>query len=197
MKYIIDKANSAASRHYFSMNDANVQNDVKPYSSSTSAVLPNHKTIISMKKGYLPFPHLSKIAGETKVFHSLKHSLISPGQLCNYYACIINMNNHNLTVYKNKQKILQGLKSTNGDNLWNMYIPEPQNIPNKAQHPDNTLHQNKNNKKDVANIILQIDKKVSELAAFLYAACFSPTKTNFLDGIMQFFFSLDLDQHLL
>ena len=83
------------------------------------------------------------------------------------------MNNHNLTVYKNKQKY-------SGDNLWNVHIPVPQNIPNKAQHHDNALHQNKNNKKDVVKLMLQIDKKASELAAFLHATCFSQQKLPFL-----------------
>ena len=109
IKYIIANADSAAFQHYFSMNDANALKDVKPGNSPTSAILPNHKTVTSIKKGYLPFAHLSKIAEETKVFHFLNHSPISIGQLCND-GYIINMDNHNLTVYKNKNKYYKELK---------------------------------------------------------------------------------------
>ena len=94
-----------------------------------------------------------------------------------------------LKVVNNNTTIIKGTRSTSGDGLWD--IPIPQNILppknpistkafTKITYPTPTSNS--------LNITLRTDKQASNLAAYLHAVYFSPVKHTFLNAIKQNFF---------
>ena len=97
------------------------------------------------------------------------------GQLCDD-GCPITINKNILIVSKNNKKIIIGIRSKSGDNLWDIKL---QIDTTKYHHTP--IQQS-------ANIILRIDKKSTDLASYFHASCFSPTKHTFLQAIKNNFF---------
>ena len=173
---ILAKGDSAASGHYFTKADAiktldNITND----STAPSVLLPNATFLHSNQGGQLPDPtgQLSTQGKKTVIFNNLHSSLISLGQLCDD-NCEVNLNKNSLKVYKNKQIIMQGKRSTSGDKLWDIPIPtttSPTTPTIPKVHPHSL------------NVIIRKDKSKHDFIQYLHAACFSPTKTTFLQAI--------------
>ena len=85
-----------------------------------------------------------------------------------------------MKVYKENQCLLQGHRSTNGDGLWDVPIPKPDPPPVRtAQHITTVPHL----PSPSMNVIIRKDKTAKDLAVYLHAACFSPTKHTFLQAI--------------
>ena len=137
-------------------------------------LLPNLQQITATKKGFLPL-QLSKQATKTHIFEEkdLKNaSLISLGQLCDD-DCKVYLDKRKLLVYKNDKKILHGSRNYS-DGLWDVHFP----TNNVTQH----YAQRALGKKQI-KIIVHKDKTQQELAAYLHACAFSPTKETFLDTV--------------
>ena len=91
-----------------------------------------------------------------------------------------------MKVYKNKNLILQGYRSTNGDGLWDIPIPPPPpTINNQWDKKSNLIPIQKipKQQQQTLNIIIRKDKAAKDLALYLHAACFSPTTHTFLKAI--------------
>ena len=142
----------------------------------------NHNTLQSTLQGNLIIKYFSERATNTKLFNDLNHSLISLGQLCDD-NCTVIMTKKNLKVIKNNSLILMDTRSTTDDGLWD--IPIPQNeasekndgpkAKNQITYPTPTPNS--------LDIILRTDKRASDLAAYLHAACFLPVTHTFLNAI--------------
>ena len=178
---------SAASNHYFAMRDKNTLINVQPNNLPTTTTITNHSTLQSTLQGNQLIKCLSEIATNAKLFNNLNHSLISIGQLCDD-NCTVILTKKNLKVIKNNSLTLMGTRSATGDGLWDIPIlqneasqknGEPTAIKNKITYPTLTPSS--------LNIILRTDKRASDLAAYLHAACFSPVKQTFLNAIKNFF----------
>ena len=68
MKYIIAKADNAASELFPPMNDADALKEGKPDNNPTSAVLPNHKQLNQLKRNTYLFLISQKLLGKLKLF---------------------------------------------------------------------------------------------------------------------------------
>ena len=71
----ITKGDNAASNHYFALQDKIMLLNIRKNNSQTTILLPNHSSLTSNLHGNM---HITN----TKLFHTLNHSLISLGQLC-------------------------------------------------------------------------------------------------------------------
>ena len=177
---VVAKGDSAASNHYWKSTDVDILTDVCDTIGPT-VTLPDNYTITSTSSGFLPLPsqHFSTTARRTAVFDNLhSSSLISLGQLCDD-NCDIVLTKTDLKVIKNNKIVLSGFRNHN-DGLWD--IPIRQNSQVKSTIPltgkplQPLLSQ-------YLSVIIQKDKPRHDLATYLHAACFSPTKATFLRAI--------------
>ena len=105
------------------MRDENTLIIVWPNNPPTTTTLLNHSALQSTLQGNLPIKYLSETATNTKLFNNLNHCLISLGQLCDD-SCTIILTKKNLKVIKNNSLILMDTRSTTGDSLWDIPIPQ-------------------------------------------------------------------------
>ena len=176
--YVTAKGDSAASNHYWALRDTIALDDVSDETTSVAVTLPDKSQISSVKRGKLPLKGLSNTATETRIFNDLNHSLISLGQLCDD-DCKVILTKKKLIAYKNNQKILEGVRSTSGDKLWDIPIPLPSPKTPPISIPTPKSQQNSQS----INIILRTDKKATDLAAYHHATMFSPTKHTLTQAI--------------
>ena len=167
---VIAKGDSAASNHYWRLNDMEVLDNVHACNGPT-VTLPDNSTIHSTAVGLLPLPTdvFSKAARNTAVFNNLQSSsLISLGQLCDN-DCVIHLNKHELKVIKNQEVVMRGFRNQQ-DGLWD--------IPITRHHPNFPVLLSPK-----LSVIIRKDKTKADLATYLHAACFSPTTDTFLKAI--------------
>ena len=163
---VIAKIDSGASRHYIRHEDANVlENRIIDHHGPT-VTLPDNTAITASKKGTLPLaPQLSTTAKTAHVLDNLQSaSLVSVGQLCDD-DCEVNFSKDDMKVYKDRQLILKGKRNTT-DGLWDINLTKN----------DPTLRQQ-------LNVILLQNKTNQQLAKYLHACCYSPSKSIFLKAI--------------
>ena len=99
--YSIEKGDSRATNHYFSIQDANALLHVNPDPNGPIVTLPNKACIRATHQGHLPFgQHLNPQATKTSLFPNLHNNLISVGQLCND-GCTVTFTKSTMTVTKN------------------------------------------------------------------------------------------------
>jgi hypothetical protein len=103
----VAKADSGASRHYITENDANVLTQYQKVKNGPTVFLPNLQTMSAIAKGLLPFTeNLSYNARTAHVFEKLQSSsLISLGQLCDD-DCNIYLNKQKIFVFKDNDIII-------------------------------------------------------------------------------------------
>ena len=126
-------------------------------------------------EGNIPLSALSDQATNTEIFPNLNHSLISLDQLCDD-NCIITLTKQDRIIKKNNKTILQGKQSTSGDKLWQIPFPQNPPVPPIPSCPQPTSQ-------SIIIIIPRVDNRAHNLATYLHTACFSPTKSVFLQAI--------------
>ena len=125
---------------------------------------------------------MSSSAKRVEVFPHLNHNLISLGQLCDDKCTVLLDKNKLIAVQDADIKItggtvvLEGIRSTSGDKLWD--IPLPQHKSKLSSIPSSPKS---------INVIIRKDKSKHDLIVYLHAACFSPTKTTFINAIKKNF----------
>ena len=149
------KADSGATRHYFTNRDAHILKNKTHLSNGPRVKLPNNESLQATIKGVLPLSsQLSTTAKEAHVFPHIKNALlISIGQLCDDH-CIAIFDKKQLNVFKNNKNVLSGTRNTR-DGLWD--VPLQQNEIELQ-----------------ANMIIRKDQTKTELANYLHACAFSP-----------------------
>ena len=80
-----------------------------------------------------------------------------------------------MKILKNNNEIIQGARSTTGDGLWNIPLPSPTPTINNV-HNCSLPHPS-------INVIIRKSTTAKDLALYLHATCFSPTKDTFLKAI--------------
>ena len=174
IKPIIAKADSGASKHYFTMTGATTLHHCSKTNGPT-VHLPNGDTISASMQGFLPFSKLTKQAQLVHVFPDLHStSLISLGQLCDD-GCTIVLTDKGIFVFKQKEIILTGTRN-HRDGLWDIPLhstPVPTPLPSTEQKI----------KKHALNVIISKNQTKSDLIHYLHACCFSPPKSTFLKAI--------------
>ena len=175
--YLSMKGDSAASNHSFAAKDKHLTN-ICNTSILTMAILPNKETITTNLEGDISLPTLSQQATNAKIFPKLNYSLISLGQSCDN-GYIVTLTKHDLIVKKNNQIVLKGNRRISGDKLLDIHLPQQNHQNHNYSYPAPTQHS--------LNIILRVDKKAHDLAAYLHAAaaCFSPSKSTFIKAIQK------------
>ena len=115
------KGDSAASHHYWRIQDNNVLSDIIDIQ-GPNVVIPNNSTITVTKQGDLPLStQLSPAARSAMILPGLKSaSLVSIGQLCDD-DCDVLLNKKKLIAIKNKKIVLQGTRNYS-DGLWDIPI---------------------------------------------------------------------------
>ena len=161
----ITKADSGATRHYFTLQDAHTLQNLSNTPGPVVA-LPNNNTFASTQQGYLPCTtKLSKSAKQAHVFPGLRNtSLISLEKLCDDNCWII-LNKNSIYVLKNNHIVLTGNRNKI-DGLWD--IPLNSAAP---QQPEK------------CNVIITKNKVKNDLISFLHACCFSPNISTFIKAV--------------
>ena len=176
---IITKGDSAASNHYFALRDAEVLDNVHFDDPPTSVLLPDSSSIASVANGHLPLSSsLTPTSTKTTIFPNLQSSLISLGQLCDD-DCTVILDKRKLRALKNNEVILEGSRSTSGDGLWDIPLPQPpRNVPRAC--PTNITAPS-------MNVILRKNQPSKDLVRYLHASCFSPPIKTFLSAVQNKF----------
>ena len=194
-KIVIAKGDSAATQNYWREEDKHCLTDLE-HAAPCNIILPNATSVSPSEQGQLPLSNkLTARAKRATVLPELRSSsLISLGQLCDD-NCNIILNKKKLTVYKDKEIVLEG-KRNNQDGLWDIPIHENYVLP--PTHPGlytSTLRNIQKNikksypkeqkitKKSYANVILRKKQSKVELAQYHHATCLYPTKKTFLKAI--------------
>ena len=154
------KADTGASSNYLTDNDKELLRNWKPSSKGPRVHLPDGDIIASNGTGQLPIPGLSPSATTAHTFQNLKTSLLSIGQLCDD-GCLAIFTKQKMYIIKDKNLLLQGDRNTQ-DGLWDVLLPHQQ---------------------DKVCAVLRMDQTKNDLAKFLHACCFSPTKSTFTMAI--------------
>ena len=144
---VVAKADSGASRHYFTMKDKHALDNLKPIQHGPQVGLPNGTYVQATESGDLPLhPTLTPLATKAHIFPALTNSsLISIGQLCDD-NCTVVLNKNTLKIYKDGHMILQGNRNFT-DGLWANF----QHAINHMTAPTEKL-----------NVIIRRDKTKSE-----------------------------------
>ena len=112
---VMAKGDSAASHHYWRIEDAKVLSNIidKP---GPSVVIPNNSTIAVTSQGDLPISEkLSPCARNAMILPGLKSaSLVSIGQLCDD-DCNVLLNKKKLIAVKDNEIVLQGVRNYSGN----------------------------------------------------------------------------------
>ena len=177
------KLDSAASNHYWALRDTMALDEVQDDDIGVSTILPDKSIITSIQRAHLPIQNLSKVATDTKIFSDLNHNLISAGQLVDD-NCKVLLRKKDCIVWKDNNIILQGKRSTSGDRLWDIPIPQLQPSSTIVSPSQSSTPQNHS-----INIILRTDKKSSDLAQFHHGSCNSPKSDTFVKGIRNNYFT--------
>ena len=132
---IMAKGDSAASKHYWRPQDKKVLDEIEQCL-GPSVLLPNNTTIVSTKKGQVPFSSdLSKEAKTAQILPRLaSSSLISLGQLCDD-DCVVLLNKKQLLAIKDKNIVLQGIRNPI-DRLWDIPVGRHNIIADNYQIPN-------------------------------------------------------------
>ena len=161
---IVAKGDSAASNHYFALRDVDVLDDVRFDSPPTSVLLPDFSSLDSVATGQLPLSSsLTPASTKTTIFPTLQSSLISLGRLCDD-DCTVLLDKRKLRALKNNKIILEGSRSTSGDGLWDIPLPQQ-----KATIPSPCTN---NNFAPSMNVIIRKHQASKDLVRYLHAACF-------------------------
>jgi hypothetical protein len=162
------KADTGATAHYIKANDAGLLHALTTTKTGPSVRLPNNTTMQTQLRGHLPISNIPKQATQAHVFKDLQSaSLLSVGQLCDS-DCTAVFTKTDLQIFDtNKQVIIRGTRNFQ-DGLWDVHLQQPS--PSRVEH--------------TVNAILKIDKRSqSDLAQYLHACAYSPTKSTFLTAI--------------
>ena len=152
--------------------DASVLDTVHPEPLGTSVILPDQSSLTSVASGHLPLTtEFTPAATRTEIFDNLQSSLVSLGQLCDD-NCTVILNKNNLFAIKNDKVVLKGYRSTSGDSLWDIPIPQ---ATSPVAHPPILS--------SALNVIIRKDTATRDLIRYLHAACFSPPIKTFLQAI--------------
>ena len=150
-----------------------------PTRNPINVILPNNKHISSSHTTTLNIPGLSDNAKNAHVLPELKSSsLLSIGQLCDD-NCIAIFSKSKLHVAKKQKIILQGTRDPiNG--MWNVPLPLQDN-------PSPTISNSITNRSippttDMVNYLGE-SNLLGDCINFLYAACFSPAKSTFIQAV--------------
>ena len=176
---IIAKGDSGASNHYFALQDKDVLDD-ETDTPGIAVTLPDSTTLRTVKQAHLPFhSKLSTTGTKTEIFPHLNHILISLGQLCDD-GCIVTLDKDELIAVKQGELVMKGIRSTAGDGLWDIPIPQSNTsiTPTQCYLAAHSM-----------NVILRKDKTKHDLVTYLHAACFSPTRDTFIKAIKLNFFT--------
>ena len=175
--HIIAKANSGASKHYFTQRDVAALTSIKTVNNGPRVNLPNGTIVQATKSGTIPL-HSSLTCNATKahVFPALASaSLISIGQLCDD-GCTAVLDQNTLNVFKNGHTVLRGVRNRT-DGLWDINLTAHRKIF------DNHLPQSTTISTQSMNAIIRRDKTKLELAQYLHACAFSPALSSFQKAI--------------
>ena len=139
VQYILAKADTGASNHYWRQKDKDFLKNVK-MKQGPPVQLPNSEIIHTTATGVVPLSHeLSKKARNTMILPKLtSSSLISLGQLCDD-NCDILLNKNEMCAIKNNKIILKGYRN-HKDGLWDIPIKKPPSHPTAANPPIHTHH---------------------------------------------------------
>ena len=171
---VIAKGDSAASNHYFALRDASVLDAVHPDPIGTSVILPDKSSLTSVASGHLPLPtEFTPASTRTEIFDNLQSSLVSLGQLCDD-NCTVVLTKGTLCAIKNDKIVLTGHRSTSGDGLWDIPIPQHSSPVAPSPIPSPAL-----------NVIIRKDTATRDLIRYLHAACFSPPIKTFLQALQR------------
>jgi hypothetical protein len=161
------KADTGATAHYIKQADALVLQNLSPTTTGPTVRLPNNTVMRPQLQGHLPITGIPKGSTKAHVFKDLQSaSLLSVGQLCDS-DCTAIFTKKDLNIFNRDNKVIIQGKRNNQDGLWDVHLTT------QDTHPTHT-----------ANAILHIDKRTrSDLAQYLHACAFSPTKYTFLQAI--------------
>ena len=192
---VIAKGDSAASKHYFKSDDKHILVKVKFDANGPTVILPNSSWLKSFESGELPISTLiSALGKKTAIFDELHSSLISLGQLCDD-NCVVVLGKYLLEVIKDNKVVLRGPRSTSGDGLWDIPLPQAPdptptllNInPTPRIIPPSITQRTPTVKPQSLNVIIRKDKSHQDLVQYLHAAAFSPTHNTFIQAIKRNF----------
>ena len=160
--HTVAKADTGASKHYFTPMDKSILQDIKLLPKSSSIHLPNNHTIHATETGQLAIhPSITSIASKVQVLPQLKNSsLISIGQLCDD-GCVAIFDKRLLHIFKNNLLVLKGHRNLI-DGLWD--------VPLKKFSMSQT-----NQPLQVLNVIIHKNKTHYQLANFYHGAMCSPS----------------------
>ena len=173
---VICKADSGATRNYFTENESYVLNDQQVIENGPKVGLPNGATLVSYLRGNIPFNKiLTSEAMQAHVFKGLTNSsLISIGQLCDD-GCVAVFDKKMLHVFKKGDVVLTGTRNSY-DGLWDITITKN---TGRSEIPPTTTEY----KKPTANVIIRADQTKTNLAEYLHKCAFSPTLSTLTKAI--------------
>jgi hypothetical protein len=178
---VIAKADSGASKHFWRWCDRGVLHN-NHNAPGPPVALPDGTIIRSSALGSLPLDNLSKPSRKVQVFKDLtSSSLVSIGQLCDD-GCVVTLTRDDMKVIKEDTMILRGTRNTT-DGLWDVELKRsPPHTPATPmiQKQISTIVPDIRYK---ANVIIRKSQTKTDLAKYLHATCWSPSKSTFLNAI--------------
>ena len=153
-------------------------------------MLPNNQALTATHTpANLPYKQtLSTNATRISLFPRLHNKLISISQLCDD-GCRVTFTKNIMTVSKNSKPVLIGTRSTSGDGLWDIHIPQQPstiNITNNSNLSSTCTTTSSHlltKSTPSMNVIIRKATTAKDLALYFHAACFSPTKSTLLKAI--------------
>ena len=192
---VICKADSGATRNYFTERDAYILNQKQEIKNGPKVGLPNGTTLEAHLRGNIPDSNLlngttlanylrgniltsnllTPKALQAHVFKGLTNSsLISIGQLCDD-GCIAMFDKKKLHVFKKDNLVITGTRNTY-DGLWDISISKNNTLPENQKHTTEYLNPS-------ANVIIRANQTKSNLAEYLHKCAFSPTLRTLTNAI--------------
>ena len=147
--------------------------------------LPNNASITSSASGNIPIQSLSATSTKAHILPGLKNSsLLSLGQLCDD-GCIVHLTKSTIHVFKNSNLILTGYRNPT-DGLWDVPLPQfPKQVVQSHSSIDSSTPSRSN-----CNVIIRKHTTKRDLAQYLHACAFSPSRSTILTAIKRSLYHL-------
>lgn len=152
--------------------------------------LPGGDTMKATHSTSLNISQLSKAGNLTHLFPKLKSAnLLSIGQFCDD-GCVVIFHKDLVVVAKHNQLLLQG-KRNNHNGMWEIPLPLQIPLPHKLKKHNTELffiNSSSATPTHCANGIIKKESTINDLINFLHGACFSPSKSTWINAIKRNYF---------
>ena len=168
---------TGTSHHNLALGDGDPQNYIPYASNAAQVMISNGDNITAHARYNLQLPNVSKQASEADILPSLKHSLISVGQLCND-DCSATFSKHRCTIYnKHKKPVITGIRNPQ-TGLYEQQIAAQHQRQCNDQHI--LVHNKQTNQQSNATLPTTT---LQEHIKYLHQCAFPPTTRTWIQAV--------------